>query len=145
MRAVAGQGKTVLFATHYLEEADAYADRIVLIAHGQIIADGPATEIKARAGARMIRATLRGADLAVLGALPGVVSADRHGDAVLLSCSDADTALRALLASFPAARDIEVRGGSLEEAFLELTADEETADAVDVRATAGAVAAGGSR
>ena len=50
MRAVAGQGKTVLFATHYLEEADAYADRIVLIAHGQIIADGPATEIKARAG-----------------------------------------------------------------------------------------------
>ena len=145
MRAVAGQGKTVLFATHYLEEADAYADRIVLIAHGQIIADGPATEIKARAGSRMIRATLRGADLAVLGALPGVVSADRHGDAVLLSCSDADTALRALLASFPAARDIEVRGGSLEEAFLELTADEETADAVDVRATAGAVAAGGSR
>ncbi|MGH3273611.1 MAG: ABC transporter ATP-binding protein, partial [Streptosporangiaceae bacterium] len=114
-------GRTVLFATHYLEEADAYADRIVLIARGRIIADGPATEIKARAGARMIRATLAGADLAVLGALPGVVSAERHGDAVLLSCSDADTALRALLGSFPAARDIEVRGGSLEEAFLELT------------------------
>jgi ABC-2 type transport system ATP-binding protein len=145
MRAVAGQGKTVLFATHYLEEADAYADRIVLIAHGQIIADGPATEIKARAGARMIRATLPGINLAVLGALPGVVSADRHGDAVLLSCSDADTALRALLASFPAARDIEVRGGSLEEAFLELTADEETAGAVNVHATAGAIAAGGTR
>jgi ABC-2 type transport system ATP-binding protein len=145
MRAVAGQGKTVLFATHYLEEADAYADRIVLIAHGQIIADGPATEIKARAGARMIRATLPGIDLAALGALPGVVSADRHGDAVLLSCSDADTALRALLASFPAARDIEVRGGSLEEAFLELTAGEEAADAVNVHATAGAVAAGGTR
>jgi ABC-2 type transport system ATP-binding protein len=145
MRAVAGQGKTVLFATHYLEEADAYADRIVLIAHGQVIADGPATEIKARAGSRMIRATLPGIELAVLGALPGVVSADRHGDAVLLSCSDADTALRALLASFPAARDIEVRGGSLEEAFLELTADEETADAVNVHATAGAVATGGTR
>ena len=145
MRAVAGQGKTVLFATHYLEEADAYADRIVLIAHGQIIADGPATEIKARAGARMIRATLPGADLAVLGALPGVGSADRHGDAVLLSCSDADTALRALLGSFPSARDIEVRGGSLEEAFLELTADEQTADPVNVHATAGAVAAGGTR
>ena len=73
------------------------------------------------------------------------MSADRHGDAVLLSCSDADTALRALLGSFPAARDIEVRGGSLEEAFLELTADEETADAVNVHATAGAVAAGGPR
>jgi ABC-2 type transport system ATP-binding protein len=145
MRAVAGRGKTVLFATHYLEEADAYADRIVLIAGGRIIADGPATEIKARAGARMIRATLPGGGLAVLRALPGVVSADRHGDAVLLSCSDADTALRALLGSFPAARDIEVRGGSLEEAFLELTADDETDSAVTADAAAGAAAGGGAR
>jgi ABC-2 type transport system ATP-binding protein len=127
MRAVAGRGKTVLFATHYLEEADAYADRVVLIARGRIIADGPATEIKARAGSRTIRATLPGAGVAALGALPGVVSADRHGDAVLLSCSDSDAALRGLLASFPAARDIEVRGGSLEEAFLELTAEKEPA------------------
>ena len=135
----------MLFATHYLEEADAYADRIVLIARGRIIADGPATEIKARAGARMIRTTLPGVDLAVLSALPGVVSVDRHGDAVLLSCSDADAALRALLGSFPAARDIEVRGGSLEEAFLELTADDETDSPVTAGATAGAVAGGGAR
>lgn len=140
MRAVAGRGKTVLFATHYLEEADAYADRIVLIAGGRIIADGPATEIKARAGARMIRATLPGVGLAVLGALPGVLSADRHGDAVLLSCSDADTALRALLGSFPAARDIEARGGSLEEAFLQLTADNETGRAVSAAAAPGGAA-----
>ena len=127
MRAVAGQGKTVLFATHYLEEADAYADRIVLIARGQVIADGPATEIKARAGLAHDQGNAAGCDTGRAAArCPGVVSAERHGDAVLLSCSDADTALRALLASFPAARDIEVRGGSLEEAFLELTADEET-------------------
>jgi len=129
LRAVAGRGKTVLFATHYLEEADAYADRIVLIARGRVIADGPATEIKARAGARAIRVTLPGTDTALLGALPGVVSAERHGDAVLLSCSDSDAALRGLLGSFPGARDIEVRGGSLEEAFLELTAGAETAGA----------------
>ena len=129
MRAVAGRGKTVLFATHYLEEADAYADRIVLIARGRVIADGPATEIKARAGARTIRVTLPGTDTALLGALPGVVGTERHGDAVLLSCSDSDAALRGLLGAFPGARDIEVRGGSLEEAFLELTADEELAGA----------------
>jgi ABC-2 type transport system ATP-binding protein len=145
MRAVAGQGKTVLFATHYLEEADAYADRIVLMAGGRIIADGPATEIKARAGARMIRATLPDGDLTVLGALPGVLSADRHGEAVLLSCSDADTALRALLASFPAARDIEVRGGSLEEAFLALTTDDATDHAVTATAAAGVTAGGVAR
>ena len=89
MRAVAGRGKTVLFATHYLEEADAYADRIVLIARGRIVADGPATEIKARAGARMIRATLPGGDPAVLGALAGRGergAARRRGAAVLLGC-----------------------------------------------------------
>ena len=96
----------------------------MLIAKGQVVADGPATEIKAQAASRTIRGTLPDADTAALRALPGVIAADRHGDAVILSCSDADTALRALLAAFPAIHDIEVRGGSLEEAFLELTADQ---------------------
>jgi len=127
MRAVTERGKTVVFATHYLEEADAYADRIVLIARGEIVADGPATEIKAQAGARSIRATLPGVDVEALSALPGVRSAQRHGDAVLLSCTNSDAALVALLAAFPGARDIEVTGGSLEEAFLELTAAGEEA------------------
>ena len=135
MRTIAGQGKTVVFATHYLEEADAYADRIVLIAKGQVVADGPATEIKAQAASRTIRGTLPDADTAALGALPGVLAADRHGDAVILSCSDADIALRALLAAFPAIHDLEVRGGSLEEAFMELTADAATT-AADVMETA---------
>ncbi len=127
MRGVAQRGKTVVFATHYLEEADAYADRIVLIAAGRVVADGPATEIKAQAGSRTVRATLPSVDLASLKALPGVVSAERHGDAIVLSCSDGDAALSALLHAFPDARDIEVRGGSLEEAFLELTAAAEGA------------------
>jgi ABC-2 type transport system ATP-binding protein len=133
MRDVAGQGKTVVFATHYLEEADAYADRVVLIAKGRVVADGPATEIKARAASRTIRGTLPDADPAALRALPGVLAADRHGDAVILSCSDADTALRALLAAFPAIHDVEVRGGSLEEAVIELTADlnETTTDVME--------------
>jgi ABC-2 type transport system ATP-binding protein len=131
LRAVAAHGKTVIFATHYLEEADAYADRIILLARGRIVADGPATEIKARVGGRTIRATLPDADMAQLAALPGVTSADRHGDAVILTCADSDVALRGLLGRFPAARDIEVRGFGLEEAFLALTAADD--DVLEVR------------
>ncbi len=128
MRAVAARGKTVIFATHYLEEADAYADRIILMARGRVVADGPATEIKARAGTRTLRATLPGANLGTLSALPGVTSADARGEAIVLYCRDSDSALRELLRLFPAARDIEVRGAGLEEAFLELTADEDGED-----------------
>jgi ABC-2 type transport system ATP-binding protein len=124
MRAIAERGKTILFATHYLEEADAFADRVVIMARGGIVADGPATEVKALAGLRTIRATLPDADLATLATLPGVQSVDRHGDTVILSCSDSDAALYALYRSFRVIRDVEVRGGNLEEAFMELTADD---------------------
>jgi ABC-2 type transport system ATP-binding protein len=123
LRAFTARGRTVLFATHYLEEADAYADRVVLMAHGRIVADGPSTEIKARVGGRTIRATLPSAVEADLAALPGVASVDRRGEAVTLACTDSDGALRALLARYPEARDIEVVGAGLEEAFLELTGD----------------------
>src|SRR6185437_9516541 len=66
MREFAASGRTILFATHYLEEADAYADRAVLMAHGKLVADGPTNEIKAMVGSRTIRATLPGADLDAL-------------------------------------------------------------------------------
>jgi ABC-2 type transport system ATP-binding protein len=123
MREFAARGKTVLFATHYLEEADANADRAILMAHGRIVADGPTTEIKARVGRRTLRATLPGVDQAKLAELPGVVSADRHGDAVILSCSDSDQTIRALLEQCPQAKDIEIVGAGLEAAFLELTGE----------------------
>jgi ABC-2 type transport system ATP-binding protein len=121
MREFATRGKTVLFATHYLEEADAYADRAVLMANGDVVADGPTTEIKARVGNRSIRATLPDAPLEELERLPGVTRAERRGEAVVLTCSDSDTAIRALLAARADARDIEISGAGLEEAFLELT------------------------
>jgi len=126
MRTIAAQGKTIIFATHYLEEADAFADRIVLLARGRIVADGPATEIKAKVSGRTIRATLPGADAAQLAALPGVTNAELHGDAVALSCGDSDAALRALLVQFPSVHDIEVLGAGIEEAFLALTGDNAT-------------------
>ena len=123
MRAFAAGGRTVIFATHYLEEADAYADRVILMAHGEVVADGPTTEIKARVGARTIRATLPDADAAELAALPGVSRAERHGETVILTGADSDAAIRALLERFGDARDIEITGAGLEQAFLALTGD----------------------
>jgi ABC-2 type transport system ATP-binding protein len=122
MRTFAAGGKTVLFATHYLEEADDHADRVVLMADGRVVADGPATEIKGRVGVRTIRATLPGVEVGALLALPGVTGAEDRGEAIVLTCTDSDAALRALLAAYPRARDIEVKGAGLEEAFLHLTA-----------------------
>ncbi|HEY3922645.1 MAG TPA: ABC transporter ATP-binding protein [Gaiellaceae bacterium] len=121
MREFASRGKTVLFATHYLEEADAYADRVVLMAAGRVVADGAPTEIKALVGHRTIRATLHDAPLEALERLDGVTHAERHGESIVLACSDSDAAIRALLAAFPSARDIEIRGAGLEEAFIQLT------------------------
>ena len=126
MRAFAARGKSVVFATHYLEEADAYADRIVLMSHGRIVADGAPTEIKATVGGRIIRATLPDVELSALHALSGVTTVDRKGDAITLNCSNSDATLRELLRTYPSVRDIEVRGAGLEEAFLELTVDDET-------------------
>jgi ABC-2 type transport system ATP-binding protein len=125
MRNVATTGKTILFATHYLEEADAYADRIVLMAHGRVVADGPTTEIKSLVGSRVIRATLPGATVAELQAIDGVTAVDLRGEAIVLSCSDTDRALRELLARYPAARDLEVTCAGLEQAFLQLTGSTE--------------------
>jgi ABC-type multidrug transport system, ATPase component len=123
MRKQTRAGKTVLFATHYLAEADDHADRIVLVRSGTVVADGPATEIRAMGGGHTIRATLPGAAPERLRALAGVLSAETHGQAVVLRCSDSDTALRALLAAEPMVRDIEVSGPAMEDAFLALTTD----------------------
>ncbi|HET7556264.1 MAG TPA: ABC transporter ATP-binding protein [Gaiellaceae bacterium] len=125
IRELSGRGKTFLFATHYLEEADAYADRVVLMAQGRVVADGPPTEIKAIVGSRTIRATLPSVPLEELERLPGVTHAERRGESVALACSDSDVALRELLARHPEARDIEVRGAGLEDAFVQLTADQQ--------------------
>jgi ABC-2 type transport system ATP-binding protein len=120
MRTFADSGKTVIFATHYLEEADANADRVVLMAHGQIVADGSTTELKGRVSGRQIRLTLPAVQDGELAAIAGVTAVTRHGDSVTLVCSDSDTALRSLLERYPAARDIEITGAGLEDAFIHL-------------------------
>jgi ABC-2 type transport system ATP-binding protein len=122
MRELAARGRTLLFATHYLEEADANADRVVLMAQGEVVADAPPSQIRAMAGARTIRATLPGVELERLRGLPGVSGAERRGATVVLACADSDAAIRGLLERFPAARDIEIATAGLEQAFLTLTA-----------------------
>ena len=121
MRDFAAHGRTVLFATHYLEEADANADRVVVMAHGRVVADGPPTEVKSLVSIRTIRATLPGVPVTDLATLPGVSDADRRGAAVTLRCSDSDAAIRALLDRYPETSDIEITGAGLEEAFMQLT------------------------
>ena len=91
------------------------------MAHGAIVADGPPNEIKAMVGTRTIRATLPDVAPEALERLPGVSHASRRGAAVVLACTDSDAAIRALLESYPGARDIEITGAGLEEAFLRLT------------------------
>ena len=122
MRTFTDSGRTVLFATHYLDEADAFADRVVVLAGGVIVADGTGAQIKSTVGGRTISAVVPGIDPQQLAALPGVVDVDHQATRVLLRCNDSDVALRALLAAQPAAHDIEVAAGNLEDAFLELTA-----------------------
>jgi len=122
MRRLASGGRTVLFATHYLEEADEFADRVVLMAHGEVVADGTPNEIKSKVGSRTIRATLPDVPADELERLPGVSAVERRGSGVVLACSDSDAAIRAIVATYPGARNIEIGGGSLEAAFLELTA-----------------------
>jgi ABC-2 type transport system ATP-binding protein len=122
MRGYAAAGRTVLFATHYLEEADRFADRIVLMSRGQIVADGSATQIKSVVDVRTLRATLPAVSVERLAELPGVRRADRHGESIVLTCGDSDSTLRALLARHPDACDIEVHSGGLDEAFRQLTA-----------------------
>ena len=122
VRSFAADGKTVVFATHNLDEAETFGDRAVVMSAGRVVADASTSDLKASVSIRTIRATLAGAESTALAMLPGVERVNRHGATVILECSDADAALRALLDQFPAARAVEVTSGGLEQAFLELTA-----------------------
>jgi ABC-2 type transport system ATP-binding protein len=124
IRQDAAKGRTVLFATHYLEEADAYADRIILLRHGQVVADGTAAEIKALSAGRTVRATLPGASEAELRQIPGVDSVELRGDTVLIQARDSDEVARYLLGQTKA-RDLEITARGIEDAFIALTADDD--------------------
>jgi ABC-2 type transport system ATP-binding protein len=131
---VAG-GRTVIFATHYLDEADAYADRIVLVRHGRIVADGSAAQIKAGAAARTVRADIPDLTddvLRVIEALPDVSAVEVKGQSISIRTTDSDGVLRYLL-NHTCAHDVEVSAHSLEEAFLALTSDSSSGSTHDYR------------
>jgi ABC-2 type transport system ATP-binding protein len=121
VRRLASSGRTILLTTHYLEEADALADRIVVLSTGRIVADGPPHAIKARAGGRRVRC-VTALDDETLARLPAVRSVRRDGTAVELLTGDAEALARALLARDPSLAGLEITGAGLEEAFMALTA-----------------------
>ncbi|HMH57866.1 MAG TPA: ABC transporter ATP-binding protein [Galbitalea sp.] len=128
MREFTRAGKTVVFATHYLDEADTFADRVVIMSAGRVIADGTPSEVKSIVMGRTVSFTLSGADPSAssvpeaLEGLVGVTNLEQRGSRILLQSEDSDATLRALLASYPAASDIEIVSRNMDDAFMALTA-----------------------
>jgi ABC-2 type transport system ATP-binding protein len=126
MQAFTDTGRTVVFTTHYLDEAEEFADRVVLMRAGRIVADGSVAEVRALAGGRTLRAVAPGATESAIASLPAVTDHQVRGDQIAVSSSDSDATLRALLATFPGAHDIEIAAIGVEGAFLSLTSDQES-------------------
>src|ERR1700759_5453507 len=118
-------GRTLRFATHYLEEADQAADRILVINRGRLLADGTPAEIKARAGARRISFHLDQIDEPFLLGLPALVNVEIRHDLVQIQSSDSDRTLYAVLDAGYRPRDLEVSSLGLEQAFLAITAEDD--------------------
>jgi ABC-2 type transport system ATP-binding protein len=123
IRSDAARGRTVIFATHYLDEADAYADRIIMIRRGRIVADGTAAEIKALAAGRTVRATVADLDQAAVAAVDGVDSVALRGGQLTVRTRNSDAVARYLLTRTDAV-DLEITSHNLEDAFLALTSDD---------------------
>lgn len=123
IRNLVSRGKTVLLTTHYLEEADALADRVVVIHRGEIIAQGTPQEIKAKTSGQRIRCC-SDLPLELVQKMPGVGKAQKDGDWFDIRTTAAEPVLRELFRRDPAIRGIEVTSAGLEEAFLALTSED---------------------
>ena len=128
MKDEVAQGRTLLFATHYLEEADQAADRILVINRGRLLADGTPAEIKARAGAKRISFRLDNIDEPFLLGLPALVNVEIRHDVVQIQSDDSDRTLYALLDAGYRPRELEVGSLGLEQAFIAITAEDDRAN-----------------
>ncbi len=122
IRRLVERGKTVILTTHYLEEADALADRIAVINQGEIIAEGTPAEIKSQTSGKRIRC-VTALNVASVLQLPGVTAAKQDREAVEIHAAEAESVVRALLARDPTLSGLEITTAGLEEAFLALTQD----------------------
>ena len=120
IRSLSAQGKTVLLTTHYLEEADALAHRIIVINKGRVISEGTPAEIKRNSGGRTIRCQTR-LSREFLHALPSVTNVEFNQGAVVVTASDAETVVREMLLRDETLSGLEVASPALEDAFLALT------------------------
>jgi ABC-2 type transport system ATP-binding protein len=121
LRQFSREGRTVLFATHHLHEADQIADRAIVINHGRVVADGPGAMLKASVATRRVRFVSDRPNRAQLDRLEGVTDVEIHGHGVSLGSLDADATVRALVRERVAFTDLEVTGPALEDAFVALT------------------------
>ena len=121
MRAFGDEGRTVLFATHHLAEADEIADRVVVLNHGKVVADGPGATLKAAVATRRLRFVTDQPDRAQLSDLDGVTEVGVCGTGVSIDSMDADSTIRDLVVRGVPFRDLEVTGAGLEQAFVALT------------------------
>lgn len=128
IRQLVERGKSVLLTTHYLQEADALADRIAVINQGSIIAEGTPAEVKAQTSGKLIRC-VTSLDLTALLRIPGVIEAKQDREAVEIKAREAEPVVRVLLARDPALSGLEIRAAGLEEAFLALMQENSEAQA----------------
>jgi ABC-2 type transport system ATP-binding protein len=121
IRKFAREGRTTVFATHHLREADEIADRVVVVNHGRVVADGPGSSIKATVKGRRLRFSCALPDASLLDGLEGVTDVEVRGTHVWINSLDADATVRDLVLNHVAFQDLEVVGADLQDAFVALT------------------------
>ena len=120
VRRLTARGRAILLTTHYIEEADALADRVIVINKGRVVADGTPAEMKAFAASRRIRC-VTSLPPGLIERIPGVSSVRQDGAATELLTNDAENVARELLRADAHLAGLEVTGAGLEEAFLAIT------------------------
>ena len=120
IRELVAQGSGVLLTTHYLEEAEALSDRVVVLDRGKLVAEGSVREIRAHVSQRRVRC-ITAVDAGVAARWPGVREAVRDGEYLCLVADAAEPVVRRLLDADPTLHELEVQRAGLADAFLELT------------------------